>query len=297
MTDPGAQAISETAAATARVIEALTALTDDVVRARVASDLASRFQAAMTEISRLRRESLDQLVERGMSHGEIAAAIGTTRSRVGQLLTSGPRPERAMLGTGTVTVAIGGKPEHGRRDSQPQYVVSAEASQAYEVISKLASSLNLSAEIEVVPPPGLVDLNRPNLVVLTSTKLVPFVSQVLASDPRYGFASDERGLYLVDKADGTEHVPPQDTAGEPVDYAYVGRLPRPDGRGTFLYAAGVHAAGTWGAAVWLAEHLDELYRQLKLKRFSLLLRVEYDVETHRPTSITDLAPLHRHEGA
>ena len=34
--------------------------------------------------------------------------------------------------------------------------------------------------------------------------------------------------------------------GEMCDFGYLGRLPRPDGRGTFLYIGGIHAAGTSG---------------------------------------------------
>ena len=43
------------------------------------------------------------------------------------------------------------------------------------------------------------------------------------------------------------------------------------GRGTFLYLAGVHAMGTIGVTQYLEEHLDELYRELKNRRFSLLV--------------------------
>ncbi len=289
-------AVSETAAATSKALHALGSISDSATRARVASDLASHLQASMTEISRVRREALDELISRGLTHAEIAAQIGTTRARVGQLLSSGPRPERAFLGSGPITVAIGGKLEKGRADAQEQAVVSAEASKAYEVFATLAASLNLQAQMEIVPPPGHVDLNRSNLVVLTSPRLLPFVSQVLASDPRYGFDRDSKGLLLVDRQEGTQFRAPQDETGEPCDYAYLGRLPRPDGKGTFLYLAGVHAPGTWGAARYLSDHLDDLYRDLKLKRFSMLVKVEYDRETCQPTAVSELAPLHRHEG-
>lgn len=278
-------------------LQALGEAADPAVRARLASDFVARHQIAMTEISRIRREALEELVALGMSHAEIAAKIGTTRPRVYQLLSSGPRPERAMLGTGTITVAIGGKPEKGRRDTQQQAVVSAEASKAYEVLTKLASSLSLQTQMEIVPPPGFVDLNRPNLIVLTSPRLLPFLAQVLPADPIYGFDKSDQGLFLVDKETGTEYWPPQDTTGEPCDFGYVGRLPRPDGKGTFLYLAGVHAPGTWGAARYLEEHLDEFYRDFKLKRFSVLVKVEYDPETRAPKAVSELAPLRRHEGS
>src|SRR5688500_9316083 len=56
-----------------------------------------------------------------------------TRARVGQLLSSGPRPERAMLGTGPLAVAVGGKLEADKKD--PYAVVSAERLAAYEKLS------------------------------------------------------------------------------------------------------------------------------------------------------------------
>jgi hypothetical protein len=34
----------------------------------------------------------------------------------------------------------------------------------------------------VIPPPGLVDLNRDNLVVICGPRLSPIIAQVLASD-------------------------------------------------------------------------------------------------------------------
>lgn len=275
----------------------LCGIPDPADRAQRASDLVGRYQAAMTEVSRIRREALDDMVSNGMTHAEIAAKIGTTRARVTQLLSSGPRPERAFLGTGTLTIAIGGKTEQGRRDQATQPVVSAEAVKAYETLSALARSLSLQTQQEVVPPPGMVNLNRTNLIVLTSPRLLPFVGQVLESDARYGFAKDGQGCwYLVDREAGIDYRPPQDVTGEPCDYAYVGRLPRPDGRGTFLYLAGVHAMGTLGAARYLETHLDELYRDLKTRRFSLLIRSDYDLETREIVSAAPLTPLHRHEG-
>lgn len=277
-------------------VQALCDISDPAERAKVASELVARYQADMTEVSRIRREALDELLSQGMTHGDIASKIGTTRARVTQLLSSGPRPERAFLGSGTITVAIGGKLEQGRRDASSQPLVSAEAVQAYQALAGLARSLSLQSEQEVVPPPGLVNLNRTNLIVLTSPRLLPFVGQVLESDPRYGFGSGDQGIYLVDRETGTEYRAPQDTTGEPCDYAYVGRLPRPDGRGTFLYLAGIHAMGTYGAAKYLEDNLVDLYRDLKTRRFSVLVRVDYDPDKRQLTSVSELAPLHRHEG-
>ncbi|MGW3613755.1 sigma-70 family RNA polymerase sigma factor [Micromonospora sp. NPDC005163] len=262
-------------------------------RARTASDLIDEHQAAVNELSRLRREALDEMVSQGMTHAQIAQVVGMTRARVGQLLSSGPRPERAMLGTGPLTVAVGGKFEAGKKD--PYAVVSAEMLAAYEKLSNLARGLGLKTEYEVVPPPGMVDLNRTNLVVVGSPRILPFVGQVLASDPKLGFGSDDNGVYLVNRQSGEEFRSPSDS-GEPVDYGYLGRLPRPDGRGTFLYLAGIHAMGTLGVAQYLEDHLDELYREVKNRRFSLLVACTYDPKKRAVKKVDALTPIYRSEG-
>ncbi|HEX6501017.1 MAG TPA: hypothetical protein VF054_18600 [Micromonosporaceae bacterium] len=84
--------------------------------------------------------------------------------------------------------------------------------------------------------------------------------------------------------------------GDPVDYAYLGRLPRPDGRGTFVYLAGIHAMGTLGAAVYLEDHVDELYREVKYPRFSLLVACQYDPASRTVNSVEPLTPVYRAEG-
>ncbi|MGA3541556.1 sigma-70 family RNA polymerase sigma factor [Micromonosporaceae bacterium DT194] len=273
--------------------QGLAEIQDPGERARQASDLIDEHQAAVNELSRLRREALDEMVSRGMTHAQIAQVVGMTRARVGQLLSSGPRPERAMLGTGPLTVAVGGKFEAGKKD--PYAVVSAEMLAAYEKLSNLARGLGLKAEYEVVPPPGMVDLNRTNLVVVGSPRILPFVGQVLASDLKLGFGKDADRLYLVNHETGEEFHSPSDK-GEPVDYGYIGRLPRPDGRGTFLYLAGIHAMGTIGVTQYLEEHLDELYREVKNRRFSLLVRCTYDPASRALTGVDALTPIYRSEG-
>lgn len=271
----------------------LAELHDPAERAREASALIDEHQAAVTELSRLRREALDELVSAGMTHAQIASVIGMTRARVGQLLSSGPRAERAMLGSGPLTVAVGGKFEAGKKD--PYAVVSAEMLAAYERLADLARGLGLTADYEVVPPPGMVELNRTNLVVLGSPRILPFVGQVLAADSKLGFGTDDSGLYLVNRETGQTYRSPSDD-GEPTDYAYLGRLPRPDGRGNFLYLAGIHAMGTLGATQYLEEHLDELYREVKNRRFSLLVACEYDKRKRTITGVKALTPIYRAEG-
>lgn len=80
--------------------QGLAEIQDPGERARKVSDLIGEYQAAVNELSRLRREALDEMVSQGMTHTQIAQVVGMTRVRVGQLLSSGPRPGRAMLDTG-----------------------------------------------------------------------------------------------------------------------------------------------------------------------------------------------------
>jgi hypothetical protein len=269
----------------------LAAVDDAAERALRAGELIDEHQSAIGELSRIRREAIEELVAAGKSQTEVAKLIGMTRSRVGQLLSSGPQPERAFLGTGTLTVAIGGKIEADKED--PGVVVSEGGFAAFERLAKLAQSLGLKAESEIIPPQGIVNLNRPNLVVVCGPRLSPIVAQVLESDPHLQFAKDDDGWYLK-SATGDMYRSPADT-GENSDIAYIGRLRRPDGKGTFLYMAGIHAAGTAGAAHYIEHNLVDLYGEVKTRGFSTLIRADYS----QGLAITDskqITSTFRHDG-
>jgi len=138
----------------------------------------------------------------------------------------------------------------------------------------------------------MVNLNRDNLVVICGPRLSPIIAQVLASDPNLGFTHDDHGWYLVDHATGTTYRSPRDH-GEPTDYAYLGRLPRIDGRGTFLYFAGIHAPGNSGAMHYLEGHLEELYGEVRTGRFSTIISCRFDPDTRQVISSERVTPLYR----
>lgn len=270
------------------LVSDVAAIRDPIELAKAAGARIEELHDAVDQLAELRRNALHTLVDAGMTRAELARELSLTRARIGAMLTQGTPAARAFFGTrDQLIVAVGGKLETGRRDRHRQPVVSAEALAAYEVLADLARTLRLDPAYEVVPPPGIVDLNRTGLVVLTSPKLLPIIEQVLAADPFYGFGHDNNGWHLIDKTTGTVHRSPRDHGGQG-DYAYLGRLPRIDGHGTFLYAAGIHAPGTSGAIRYLVDNLADLWREHRNRRFSMLL----DVRTDR-TAL--LAPARRHK--
>jgi hypothetical protein len=275
-------------------LAAVEALTDARERALTAHKLIDEYQVAIGELSRVRRAALEELLDGKMTQSQIADMLDMSRSRVSQLLSAGTRPERAFLGAGRLTMAIGGKFEVGRAD--PGAVLSAEAFGAYEILAELARTVGLDAAYEIVPPPGHVHLNRPNLIVLTNPRLLPFLSQVMEADPHLRYIEDEKGWFIKEPDTGKEYRSPRDD-GECADYGYIGRLPRPDGKGSFLYLAGTHAQGTLGAARYVADNLQELHRELKTRRFSTVILCQYDPKDRRRVlSVERVSPLFKHEG-
>jgi hypothetical protein len=81
--------------------------------------------------------------------------------------------------------------------------------------------------------------------------------------------------------------------GEPTDYAYLGRLPCIDGRGTFLYFAGIHAPGNSGVVHYLEGHLEELYGEVRTSRFSTLIACRFDPSSRQVISSERVTPLYR----
>ena len=258
-------------------------------RAKRASQLVADLQATVTEASRIRREAIEDLIASGRNQTQIAQLLGMTRARVGQLLSSGPKTERIFLGTGPITVALGGKQEENKRGSGR--VLAQEDLRAYNELSSLARTLGLDTQYEIVEPPGFLNLNRDNLIVICGPRLSPLIGQVLESDQSLGFDKDASGWFLRDKTSGEEYHSPMDD-GESADFAYLGRLPRIDGRGTFLYIAGIHAVGAAGVVHYLENSLSELYSDVKLRRFSTLIRCEFEPDTLTVTKSERVSPLY-----
>lgn len=276
-------------------MERVAGIAEPVDRAKAAIDLMATYQGWVLELSRIRREAIEEAQASGMTQAEIATRLGVSRGRVGQLVSAGPPPERAFFGTDLVTVSLGGKYEAGKAPEQnPSEVVTREDLDNFEHLRKLLSGMKLDAKYEVIPPTGIVNLNRDNHVVICGPRLSPIVAQVLEGDDNLRFSRDDV-WHLVDQRTGKTYRSPQDEDGSAGDFGYLGRLPRLDGRGTFLYIAGIHAIGANGVVHFLEHNLAELYREVRTTRFSTLISCRYNPDTLEVTGSRRVTPLYRHE--
>lgn len=263
--------------------------TEPLDRVRLATEALADYQEAIAELGRIRRDAVDYLRSQGMTLSDIADKAGVSRARLSQLSTTKRAPERVILSEGsTITIAVDTKQE----DVSGRPVVHQEHTAAIEILTRTARKMGLEVnETEYIVSPGLVDLNREGLVVVCGPRRSPLIAQMLAADERYGFGNDDQGWHLLDKSTGEQYRSPEDS-GQPGDYAYLGRLPRPDGRGFWLYMAGIHAPGGQGAAMFLERELSDLYRDARAGRWSCLVKCEVDSTTGHVKSADLLAPVH-----
>ena len=277
-------------------VDELRDLPDPVERAKRVGELIGRYQARLAELARMRREAIDDLRAGGLSQAQVAKHLGLTRGRVAQLASAGPPPERAFLGTDTVTVAIGSKTEASKPTGRAGPAVAQEDFRAYEEFREICRAYDLDTSYEFVAPPGIVHLNRDNLAVICGPRLSPLLAQVIESDTALEFTSDDAGWHLMERATHAVYRSPMDQ-GRPADVGYLARLPRPDGKGSFLYIAGIHAVGATGVIHYLERDLAEVYREVRTRRFSTLVSCEFDPSTLEIKSSERITALFRHEGS
>jgi len=253
----------------------------------------SEAQQEVTELARLRRRVVQDLHAQGMSYAQIAAEAGLSRGRIHQIRHTGPAPEGSFLGRGTVTIATPLR----RDDERGRTVVAVDDVSSGKSLEDLARSYDLGVTSEHVPVSGHIDLNRDGLVVVCGPRMSQEMWDTYAKDPVLRWEKADDGPWtIVDRRTGDVYRSGQDSdPARPYDVGYLGRLPRPDGKGSVLAIAGIHTQGSLGVVHLLSSDLNALWGQVGEQRFSTLVGVEYDPETSEPQSAELLTPLYQHD--
>lgn len=272
-------------------LERIAAIDNPYLLIRAATERLSAAQQEVTELARMRRRVIQELHAQGISYAQIAEQAGLSRGRIHQIKHTGPAPEGAFLGTGTITLATPLK----REANNARPVVAMEDVTAAKRLEDLARGFDLTLNLEHVPLGGEIDLNRPNLIVICGPKLSPVMGALYESDPVFEWVKDGAWT-LRDRRTGDSYRSGEDSdPARPVDYAYLGRLARPDGNGTLLVFTGIHPQGTLGVVDLLTSEIATLWGQVGENRFSTVVGVEYDPATGEPVRAELASPLYRHE--
>ncbi|WP_060887262.1 sigma factor-like helix-turn-helix DNA-binding protein [Streptomyces caniscabiei] len=274
-------------------LKRIMAISDPYLLLREVTTRLADAQQEVTELARLRRRVVQDLHAQGLSYSQIAEKAGLSRGRIHQIRHTGPAPEGAFLGRGTVTVATPLR----RDDERGRTVVAVDDVSSGKRLEELARTYGLDVTSEHVPVSGEIDLNRDGLVVVCGPRMSQEMWDTYAQDPVLLWERAEDGPWtVVDRRTGAVYRSGQDDdSARPYDVGYLGRLPRPDGNGSLLAIAGIHTQGSLGVVQLLANDLNALWGQVGDHLFSTLVGVEYDPDTSEPQSVELLCPLYRHE--
>ncbi|MGV9395136.1 sigma-70 family RNA polymerase sigma factor [Streptomyces sp. NPDC003668] len=274
-------------------LQRITAIDDPYLLLREVTTRLADAQQEVTELARLRRRVVQDLHAQGLSYAQIAAKAGLSRGRIHQIRHTGPAPEGAFLGRGAVIVATPLR----RDDERGRTVVAVDDVSSGKRLEDLARSYGLDVTSEHVPVTGEIDLNRDGLIVVCGPRMSQEMWDTYAQDPVLHWERAEDGPWtVVDRRTGIVHRSGQDgDPARPYDVGYLGRLSRPDGKGSLLAIAGIHTQGSLGVVQLLANDLNTLWGQVGDHGFSTLVGVEYDPETSEPQSVELLCPLYRHD--
>ncbi|MDO0926628.1 sigma-70 family RNA polymerase sigma factor [Streptomyces sp. TG1A-8] len=274
-------------------LQRIMSIDDPYVLLREVTTRLADAQQEVTELARLRRRVVQDLHAQGLSYAQIAAKAGLSRGRIHQIRHTGPAPEGAFLAAGAVTVVTPLRWDEAKK----RPVVAMADVNSGKRLEELAKSYGLDASSGHVSVSGEVDLNRDGLVVVCGPGMSQAMSDLYAQDPVLGWEHPEGAPWaLVDRRTGTAYHAGADIEPyRPHDVGYLGRLARPDGKGSVLAIAGIHTAGSLGVVHLLASDLGALWGQVGERRFSTLVSVEYDPETDEPQSVELLCPLYLHD--
>ncbi|MFK4117900.1 sigma-70 family RNA polymerase sigma factor [Streptomyces longwoodensis] len=274
-------------------LQRIMAIQDPYLLLREVTTRLADAQQEVTELARLRRRVVQDLHAQGLSYAQIATKAGLSRGRIHQIRHTGPAPEGAFLGRGAVVIATPLR----RDDERGRTVVAVDDVSSGKRLEDLARSYGLDVTSEHVPVSGDIDLNRDGLVVVCGPRMSQQMWDTYAQDPVLNWEQAENGPWtIVDRRTGEVYRSGQDSdPARSYDVGYVGKLPRPDGKGSLLAIAGIHTQGSLGVVQLLGSDLNTLWGQVGEHRFSTLVGVEYDPETSEPQSVELLTPLYRHD--
>ncbi|MEU3551644.1 sigma-70 family RNA polymerase sigma factor [Streptomyces longwoodensis] len=274
-------------------LQRIMAIQDPYLLLREVTTRLADAQQEVTELARLRRRVVQDLHAQGLSYAQIATKAGLSRGRIHQIRHTGPAPEGAFLGRGAVVIATPLR----RDDERGRTVVAVDDVSSGKRLEDLARSYGLDVTSEHVPVSGDIDLNRDGLVVVCGPRMSQQMWDTYAQDPVLNWEQAEDGPWtIVDRRTGEVYRSGQDSdPARSYDVGYVGKLPRPDGKGSLLAIAGIHTQGSLGVVQLLGSDLNALWGQVGEHRFSTLVGVEYDPETSEPQSVELLTPLYRHD--
>jgi hypothetical protein len=176
-------------------------------------------------------------------------------------------------------------------------VVAVEDVAASKRLEDLAHSYGFDVEQEHISLTGEVDLNRPGLIVICGPRLSEDMRRLYERDPVLAWEKTPAGPWaLRDTATGSLYTSGSDRdPPKSYDAAYLGRLPRPDGKGQVIAFTGIHPQGTLGVVNLLTAEIGAMWSQLKDREFSVVVGVRYDPDSHEPVEVEQLTPLYRHD--
>lgn len=281
------------------LLHRLRQIPDPLERARHAQRLIADGPDAL---ARVRFDAMVDLGKNGMNHSEIGAALGLTRARVSQILKAGPPSERALLAPepgAPLKICVVQK----RETEQGRPAIAQSTMTAIGKLHRLASDLGIEVSgddgYEAIPPPGIIDLNENNLVVLMGPRTSALIAQAITSDPAIQWQRDKRNnWYIRDVNTGQEFHSEFDGTSPPGEgdrtcVAHIGRIRRPDGRGGFLYLAGAHAPGTAGAVEYFISETSSLWGRVKHSLWSAVVQATVNDEG-KVTAVELATPIYVH---
>ncbi len=275
-------------------LERIAQIGDPYELLRAATERLAEAQQEVTELARLRRRLIQDLHAQGMSYAQIAQAAGLSRGRIHQIRHTGPAPEGAFLGSGEVTVVTPLRPD----PASDRTYVALDDLRTGQRLEELARTFDLSVRSDHVALDGGIDLNRAGLLVICGPRMSPAMREAYGKDPVIEWDRDDAGWLLRDKRTGEEiRSGQEDDPPRPYDVGYLGRLPRPDGNGTFLAIAGIHPEGSLGVVHLLTTDIASLWGQVGNEPFSVVVGTEYAPDTHEPVRTELLTPIYRHDEA